>query len=181
MNLVEAEATGPIEGDEPLVTPPRPLHRRVSVSLVFTLTVLTTTVVAIYMTFPARNTVLMVEALERHRDPAPIWDLAKPSAGELRAWALGVVGRDPPLPRRGTVEGAREISVLGRRAAVVQLTVEDERVTYVVQHSPIVSPDHSERTEGELRAVAWRVGEFTCVAVGHATSVETWTTALAAR
>jgi hypothetical protein len=185
MNLVEAEATGPIEGDEPLVTPPRPLHRRVSVSLVFTLTVLTATVVAIYVTFPARNTVLMVEALERHRERAPVWDLTTPTQPELRAWAIGVVGKDPPLPRHGSVDGAREISVLGRRTALVQVTIDDERVTYVVQHSPVVAPEHSERTEGEgseqLRAVAWRVGEFTCVAVGRAASASTWSTALAAR
>jgi hypothetical protein len=181
MNLVEAESTGPIEGDEPLVTPPVPLHRRVSVSLVFTLTILVSTVVAIYVTFPARNKVLMAEALERHKDVAPAWDIANPSPAELRAWAIGVVGKDPPLPRTTAIVGARETFVLGRRAAVVQVAVEGEPVTYVVQQTPVVSPSHSEDAEGDFRAVAWRVGEFTCVAVGKATSATVWTSALAAK
>jgi hypothetical protein len=181
VNLVEAEDTGPIEGDEPLVTPPRPLHRRVSVSLLFTLTILTTTVVAIYMTFPSRNKVLMTEAIERHLDVAPAWDLANPSPSELRAWAIGVVGKDPPLPRTTAIVGARETRVLGRRAAVIQLAVEGEPVTYVVQQTPVVSPAHSELAEGDLRAVAWRVGEFTCVAVGKDSSATAWTAALAAK
>jgi len=56
MKLVEAESTGPVEGDAALVTPPRPPHRRVSVSLVFTLTVLVGTVVTIYAMFPRATT-----------------------------------------------------------------------------------------------------------------------------
>ena len=59
MKLIEAESTGPVEGDEALVTPPRPPRRRVSVSLLFTLTVLIGTVVTIYAMFPARHNVLM--------------------------------------------------------------------------------------------------------------------------
>ena len=181
MNLVEAEATGPIEGDEPIVTPPRPLHRRVSISLLFTLTVLIATVVAIYMTFPARNDVLMTEALARHRDVAPAWDIANPTPSELRAWAIGVVGKDPPLPRTSSIVGARETRVLDRRAALIQVAVDGEPVTYVVQQTPIVSPAHSEQADGEFRAIAWRVGEFTCVAVGKATSEPAWKSAVAAK
>lgn len=181
MNLVEAEATGPIEGDEPLVTPPPPLHRRVSVSLLFTLTILVTTVVAIYVTFPARNDVLMTEAMARHHDTAPIWDLESPSPVELRAWAIGVVGKVPPLPRASHIVGARETFVLGRRAAVVRVAVGGEPITYVVQQTPVVSPKHSEHDEGDFRAVAWRVGDFTCVAVGRVTSMSAWTTELAAK
>ena len=181
MNLVEAEATGPIEGDEPIVTPPRPLHRRVSISLLFTLTILIATVVAIYMTFPARNDVLMTEALARHRDVAPTWDIANPTPAELRAWAIGVVGKAPPLPRTSSIVGARETRVLDRRAAIVQVAVDGEPVTYVVQQTPVVSPSHSDQTDGELRAIAWRVGEFTCVAVGNATSEPAWKSAVAAK
>src|SRR6476469_3626942 len=101
MHLIEAEATGPIEGDTPLVTPPRPPHRRVSVSLLFTLTVLIGTVVAIYLVFPARHNRLMTEAIEHHRDPAPAWDLTAPTAPELRAWSIGLLGKEPPLPAAG--------------------------------------------------------------------------------
>lgn len=178
MNLVEADATGPIEGDEPLVTPPRPLHRRVSVSLVFTLTVLTATVVAIYLSFPARNTALMTEAIARHRESDARWDLTAPTGSELRAWAVGVIGKPPPLPATGAVLGARETQVLGRRAAVIRVTIEHEPVTYIVQRTPVVSPERSEARDGELRAVAWRVDDFTCVAVGRAASAASWTSAL---
>src|SRR4051794_7529696 len=101
MKLVEAESTGPVEGDDALVTPPRLPHRRVSVSLVFTLTVLVGTVVTIYAMFPARSDVLVTEAIERHRDAHPKWDLVTPGPAELRAWAIGVVGRGAPLPGDG--------------------------------------------------------------------------------
>ena len=93
MNLVEAEAVGPVEGDAPLVTPPRPPHRRVSVSLVFTLTVLIGTVVAIYMTVPARNNILVSEAIVQHR-VTQTWNLTNPTTAEVRAWAIGFAGDD---------------------------------------------------------------------------------------
>src|SRR3954471_20332579 len=115
MNLVEAEDVGPVEGDAPLVTPPRPPHRRVSVSLLFTLTILTGTVVAIYLAFPARHNVLMTEAIEQHHDAAPAWDLPAPSPVELRAWAIGLLGKDPPLPAAtAKVLGARRIEIFDR-------------------------------------------------------------------
>ena len=98
MHLVEAEAVGPIEGDEPAVTPPRPPHRRVSVSLIFTLSVLIGTVVTIYMVLPARHDEIVTEAVRQHRATEPAWDLEAPTAGELRAWAIGVIGKDVPLP-----------------------------------------------------------------------------------
>ena len=97
MKLVEAESTGPVEGDDALVTPPRPPHRRVSVSLLFTLTVLIGTVVTIYAMFPARHNLLMTEALALHREP-PAWDLNAPSGDEARGWLIGVVGNNPPMP-----------------------------------------------------------------------------------
>jgi hypothetical protein len=122
----------------------------------------------------------MTEALARHRDVAPAWDLANPTAAELRAWAIGVVGKDPPLPRTTSIVGARETRVRDRRAAVVQVAIEGEPVTYVVQFTPVVSPERSEKIDGELRAVAWRLGEFTCVAVGRAASATRWEPALVA-
>src|SRR5262245_4422052 len=97
MHLVEAEAVGPIEGDDALVTAPRPPHRRLSVSLLFTLSVLVGTVVAIYTLLPARNDLMVTTAIAHHADTTG-WDLEAPSAGELRAWAIGVVGKGVPLP-----------------------------------------------------------------------------------
>ncbi|MEO8703983.1 MAG: hypothetical protein ABI867_28290 [Kofleriaceae bacterium] len=180
MSLIEAESTGPIEGDDALVTPPRPPHRRVSISLVFTMTMLVTTVVGIYLTFPPRNTKLMEEALARHRDATPAYSITSPSPKELRAWAIGVVGKEPPLPN-GVVIGGREVEVLGRRAAVIDLSVAGEPVTYLVQYTRVISPGHSDRDDGDLRAVAWRRGEFTIVAVGQESTARTWATALGAK
>ena len=174
MHLVEAEEVGPVEGDAPLVTPPRPPHRRVSVSLLFTLTVLTGTVVAIYLTFPARHNVLLTEAIAQHRDTAPAWDLTAPSEPELRAWMFGVVGKDAPMPPLGTIEGARRIEVFERGAAVVRVRVGDYYLTYLVQRARGVAPKRGDRTDGDLHAVAWRAGPFTSVVVGPSASFETW-------
>ena len=178
MKLVEAEATGPVEGDDALVTPPRPPHRRVSVSLLFTLTVLVGTVVAIYMTFPARNNVLLTEAIERHRDNSPVWDVVAPTPSELRAWAIGVVGKDAPLPLSPAatiaIIGAREIEVLNRHAAVIRIRIGSDEVTYLVQHVRGITPERSERTDGELRAVGWRHDAYACVAVGPSNSALAW-------
>jgi hypothetical protein len=178
MNLVEAEAEGPVEGDAPSVTPPRPPHRRVSVSLLFTLTVLTGTVVAIYLAFPARHNVLLTDAIAEYRETAPSWDLAAPSGPELRAWAIGVIGKDPPLPAASAkVVGARRIEVLNRHAAVIGLEIGGEPVTYLVQRARGIPPEHSERQDGDARAIAWRHGPYACIAVGPDASVARWRTA----
>jgi hypothetical protein len=175
MKLVEAESTGPVEGDDALVTPPRPPHRRVSVSLLFTLTVLIGTVVTIYAMFPARHNVLMTEALDLHRDPSPTWDLAAPTASQLRAWAIGAVGKDVPLPAAASsVIGARRLEILNRPVAVVRVRIGGDDVTYLVQHARGVAPDHSERQDGPLHAFAWRSGPFAVVAVGPDATAATW-------
>jgi hypothetical protein len=175
MNLVEAESVGPVEGDEPLVTPPRPPHRRVSVSLLFTLTILTGTVVAIYATFPKRDNVLVTEAIERHHDTAPAWDLTNPTPIELRAWAIGVVGKDPPLPAPSTaVVGARKINVLDRDAALIRVHIGNDDVTYLVQRARGIPPDQANRVDGDVHAIAWRKGPFTLVAVGPEATSKTW-------
>lgn len=172
MKLVEAEAEGPIEGEDAVVTPPRPPHRRVSISLLFTLTVLTGTVVTIYMAFPARHHVLLTEAVAHHRrDPA--WDLTSPSTGELRAWLLGVVGKDAPLPKLAPI-GVRDIEVLDRRAALMRFAVGADEVTFVVQHARGIGPARTERTDGDLRAIAWRRGRFSWAVVGPAATAGTW-------
>ena len=175
MNLVEAESTGPVEGDAPLVTPPRPPHRRVSVSLLFTLTVLIGTVVAIYLRFPARHNQLMTEAMASHAETEPNWDLVAPTPIELRAWAIGVVGKDPPLPLAATkIVGARQVRIFSRNAAVIGTEVGGEPVTYFVQRAQGVAPDHSERFDGDVQGVSWKKGPYTCIAVGPTASVKTW-------
>jgi hypothetical protein len=175
MKLVEEEVTGPVEGDDALVTPPRPPHRRVSVSLLFTLTVLIGTVVAIYLTLPERNNLLLSEAIDHHREAAPAWDLTAPSAAELRAWAIGVAGKDVPLPPPdAAVIGARRLEILHRGAALVRVRVGADDVTYLVQHARGIVPDRTERTDGDLRAIAWRHGPFACIAVGADATSAAW-------
>jgi len=179
MKLVEAESTGPVEGDEALVTPPRPPHRRVSVSLLFTLTVLVGTVVTIYAMFPARHNVLVTEALARHRETEPTWDLASLDAAALRAWAFGVAGKDVPLPRADTsIVGVRQLMILNRPAALMRLRVGNDDVTYLVQHARGIAPDRSERVDGELRAIAWQRGRFAIVLVGADAAAARWRTAV---
>lgn len=182
MKLVEAESTGPVEGDDALVTPPRPPHRRVSVSLLFTLTVLIGTVVSIYLAFPARNNVLVTEAIELHGDAHPGWDLTAPDVAQLRAWSIGAVGKEAPLPGDGAaapeIVGARRIEILNRVAAMVRLRVEGDDVTYLVQHARGIAPDLSERLDGAVRAVAWRKGPYIVVAVGPDATAARWRAAL---
>lgn len=174
MNLVEAESVGPVEGDAPLVTPPRPPHRRVSVSLLFTLTVLIGTVVTIYMTFPARNNILVTEAIAQHR-VAQAWDLANPTAAEVRAWAIGIAGKGVPLPIESTtVTGARRIEILNRDAALMRVKVGADDVTYLIQRARGIAPESTDRKDGDLHAIAWRRGKFTCVAVGPEATLATW-------
>ena len=174
MNLVEAESVGPVEGDAPLVTPPRPPHRRVSVSLLFTLTVLIGTVVTIYMTFPARNNILVTEAIAQHR-VAQTWDLTNPTAAEIRAWAIGIAGKDVPLPiETTTVTGARRMEILNRDAALMRVKVGADEVTYLIQRARGIAPESTDRKDGDLHAIAWRRGKFTCVAVGPEATLSTW-------
>ncbi len=175
MNLVEAEEVGPVEGDAPLVTPPRPPHRRVSVSLLFTLTVLIGTVVAIYMAFPARHNVLMTEAIAQHRNPGDAWDLTAPTPAELRAWVIGLAGKDAPMPASiATIRGARRIEVLNRAAAVIRLSIGSDDITYVIQRARGIAPAHADRIDGDLHAIAWRKGRYTLVAVGPEATFATW-------
>jgi len=183
MKLVEAESTGPVEGDDALVTPPRPPHRRVSVSLLFTLTVLIGTVVTIYATFPARHNVLLTAALELHGDASPAWDLAAPDPSQLGAWLIGAVGKGALLPGDGSpgapaVVGARRLEILNRPAALIRVRIGADDVSYLVQHSRGIAPDRSERVQGELLAVARRRGAFIVVAVGPEATAASWRAAL---
>jgi hypothetical protein len=180
MKLVEAESTGPVEGEDAVVTPPRPPHRRVSVSLLLTLSVLVGTVIAVYELFPARHNVLVTEAIDRHRNP-PTWDLAAPSAGEARAWALGIAGAGVPLPGGDAhIIGTKRLELFDRGAALMRVQVGGDDVTYLVQHTRGIAPDRDERVDGDLRAIAWRAGKFTCVAVGRDADAGTWRRAVGA-
>jgi hypothetical protein len=169
MKLIEPEAEGPIEGEEPIVTAPRPPHRRVSVSFLFTLTVLIGTVVAIYVVFPPRHNVVLTEAIEAHQEADPKWELVDPSPELLQGWAIAVGGKDFPMPPAGTkVLAARQTTILGRSTAIMRLAVGTDEVTYVVQRAKGMAPKSSDRTEDDVHAIAWRQGKYTAVAVGPA-------------
>ena len=148
-----------------------------SVSLLFTLSVLIGTVVTIYTVFPARHNVLMAETIAQHREDGSAWDLAAPSPTELRAWAIGVVGKGVPLPDVPVI-GARKIDVLKRHVAVLRLKVGADEITYAVQHSRSAAPEHADRADGDLRAVSWHDGPFSCVAVGPGATSATWMPAI---
>jgi hypothetical protein len=176
--LVEADQTGPIEGDDPVVTPPPPRHRRVSVSLVLTLSVLIGLVVAIYRVFPTRHDVLAHEALTHHRDP-PAWDLPAPSPSELHGLLVGAAGKDAPLPAARAI-GASRIEVLDRHAALIRFRIGGDDVTYVVGSAARISPKHSEQHDGDLRVVEWEQGAYVFAAVGPDATAATWLAAVGA-
>src|SRR5262249_35064659 len=130
------------------------------------------TVVAIYLVFPARHNVLLTEAIAQHgREQA--WDLAGPTLAELRAWSIAVVGPGAPLPAVAPV-GARDVEILDRRAAVMRVAVGGDEVTYLVQHARGIGPARTERVEGDLLAIAWRRGKFSCVVVGPKATSKAW-------
>ena len=180
MNLVEAEATGPIEGEDAIVTPPRPPHRRVSVSLLFTVTMLVGTVVTIYTVFPPEGD-LAGEAISRHREVSPVWALTSPSPAELRAWVVGVVGEDAPLglPRAGVVVlGARRVEVVHHAAALLRVHMGTSDLSYLVKVARDDEPARLTHDQDELHAVAWRTGRFAYALVGPSVSASAWEAAL---
>jgi len=178
MHLVEAEDVGPIEGEEPVALPPRPPHRRVSVSFVFTVSVLIGTVVAIYLLLPARHDLLVTEAIAHHREGGS-WELESPSDDALKGWAIAVVGKDAPLPPPGMhVIGARQLVILKRRTALIRLQVGDDQVTYLVAHARGIQSEHISRDDGDVHAEQRRKGKFTVVAVGPTATEKTWSHAL---
>ena len=181
--LVETDEQRPDDEDPPVAVPrpPRPEHRRVYTSLLFT--VLVGTVVAVYLSFPARHHVLASAAIARHRNPAVAWELPGPTSSELRAWMIGVVGGEAPLPPgldQTKVIGAETLEVLGRRTAVVRMHAGADEVTYVVARARGVAPRAS-RTDADLRVFEWRRGPWALVAVGPDATSPAWAPILGAK
>lgn len=176
MKLVEAEEPAKLDGvDTPIVTPPRPPKRRVSVSLLFTISVLAGTVVLIYVVFPKRDNVLMTEAIARHRSPGN-WELASPSSLELRAWTRGLVGADAPELPVAKILGAARAEILDRPVAIARLELSNIELTVAMQHARGIGPNQH-RVVGDLEAITVRHGKYALVVVGPAASVERWSSA----
>lgn len=167
MKLVESDAEGPTLQPEEVVTPPRPEKRRVSISLLFTLTVLIATVGAIYSLLPARNGVLVTEALAGHVAAPASFDLTSLTQGEVNAWLVGALGKGVPqiVETNATPMAAKTISIHRRNAAVVRYRIGGAEVTYLVQHAKGWAPHAAQRAEGQLRAELGTFGKWTVVAV----------------
>jgi hypothetical protein len=183
MKLVETDSEGPLDRAEPdSVTPPRPEHRRVSVSLLLTASVLAGTVVAVYAIFPARHNVLLTRGLEVHREP-PELALREPAHAELRTRGLGLLDRSVPWPEprpEVSIMGVASISVLNQPAAVVRYRVQGSEVTLVVQRARSVPPRTHRRRDGDDHVVSWHKAGWTFVAVGPAAHAGAWTELLGA-
>lgn len=185
MKLVETDSEGPLDrgdSDAEIATPPRPEHRRVSVSLLLTASVLIGTVVAIYTIFPERHNLLMTRSLEAHREP-PGFMLRDLTQAKLTAWGVALLDRSVPWPelRPGvTIVGVASLRVLNRAAAMVRYRVDDSEVTLVVQGARDVPPRTHRRTSQGDYVVSWRRGKWTFVAVGPASDADTWTAFLGA-
>ncbi len=182
MKLVESDRRGPNDSDEDIetTTPPRPEHRRVSVSLLLTASVLIGTVVAIYLVFPERHNALLTRGLELHNSP-PAFQLEMVSQNELRDWSVklfeGTSHRVPwPELKGGGVEllGVANESILARRAALARYRLGDHEMTLVVLRARDAPPRTHQRNEGAISAVSWRKGRWTFVAVGQAEHRKTW-------
>ena len=174
MKLVDADADDPAVAPPP-PPPPRLDKRRVSVSFLFTMTVLIGCVVAVFTLFPSRHNQLADSALAAHREAAP-WDLERPAPTALVAWAKGAVGGDPPVPAApGLVAvGARTIRVLRRPAAVIGYQSGGVAVTVVLQRARDLQHRAVHRDVDGVRVEAWPHGAWTIVAVGPSESVATW-------
>ncbi len=180
MKLVDTDASAPSpEGDDPppRATPPRPEHRRVAVSFLFTVAVLAGTVITIYAVFPPRNGLIVSEAVSEHRAAPQGWQLEHPTAVELDAWALAVLGERAPLPRpRGGVDviGARPLEILRRRAVFVRYRIGADEVSLLIQRARDLPARRISRAEDRDQVEAWRDDPWTVIAVGPAASAAAW-------
>jgi len=177
MKLVDTDLDDP-EIPPPPPPPPRLDKRRVSVSFLLTATVLIGTVAMIFTVFPQRHNELVTSAIAAHKSTGE-WDLDTPDAKTLRAWSTAAVGRDPPLPAL-TAIGARTITVLHRPAAVIRFRAGADQLTFVMQRARDVQRRRVRRLDGDLVALAWRHGPWTCVVVGPAATLPVWRVAVGA-
>lgn len=175
MKLVETDIPHGDEEVPEVPRPPRPERRRVYVSLALTGTVLAATVLAVYFAFPKRDNEILNAALEAHREDGP-YELDKPSAAELAAWTVGVVGHKVPWPQGSGLEviGTRRLQILKRSAALVRYRTGDDEVTVMVLRARDAPPRRHRRTDGAELAISWRRGPWTFIVVGEASHAAAW-------
>jgi hypothetical protein len=175
MKLVETDSP---HGDEEVAEvprPPRPERRRVYVSLALTLGVLAATVGAVYVAFPKRDNEVLHAALDAHREGGP-FELEAPSASELGAWSVGVVGHKVPWPDAPGLEivGTRRLQVLRRPAALARYRADGDEISVMVLRARDAPPRTYHRSDAGDLAVSWRRGPWTFVVVGPAADAEKW-------
>jgi len=184
MKLVDADTERPEDEEEVArPTPPRPERRRVVVSLGLTIAVLAGTVVTIYSVFPERHNQLVSRAVESHQRGEPHWQLEAPSPGELDAWAVALLGDGVPVPRPAggsALIGARPVEIVNRAAGLVRYRIGGSEVTFAVMRSPVIAARRVSRRAGDLQIEAWRLGPWSCVAVGPAATSAEWRPAVGA-
>lgn len=178
MKLVETDEDDPSAHPEPPVraTPPRPEKRQAMVSLLFTITILAGTVIAVFTIFPERHNEILTSTLAAHRADAP-WDVTAPDDPTLALWATAVLGEAPPLPAAGpdlVVVGARALTILDRRAALIRYQLGPDQLSYLVQRARDIPVRRERRRDATESVDAWRNGPWTCVVAGPTTSADTW-------
>ncbi|MBT8494992.1 MAG: hypothetical protein KJO07_18225 [Deltaproteobacteria bacterium] len=173
MKLVESDVPDMPTGDVPK---PRPPRRRVAVSLLFTLSVLVATVVAVYVVFPARHNEALAIAIESHRDPEP-YELDKPSRGEVLAWSIGVHAKRVPWPeldRDVVLVGAYGLRIFRQPTSVLRLEVGGQPVTLMALKVRDTPRRKRRLVDDELIAQKWRVKKWTFIAVGPRDIADRW-------
>lgn len=178
MKLVDTDDDDPSAHPEPPVraTPPRPAKRQVTVSLLLTVTILVGTVIAVFTIFPERHNELITSTVAAHRATAE-WEIANPPDADLRIWARAVLGEAPPLPEPtagASPVGARSLTILARRAALVRYRIGDTEVTYLMQRARDVPKRRVRATDGSDAIEAWRRGPWTIVVVGPSAAADKW-------
>jgi hypothetical protein len=178
MKVFDTDDDDPGAHPEPPVraTPPRPAKRQVTVSLLLTVTILVGTVIAVFTIFPERHNELITSTIAAHRANAE-WEIANPSEAEVMMWSRAVLGEAPPLPESSpalTSVGARSLTILARRAALIRYRIGDSDVSYLVQRARDIPKRRVRMTDGSDAIEAWRRGPWTCVVVGPAATADRW-------
>jgi hypothetical protein len=186
MKFVETEVPGGEDDAEETPEtpiPPRPERRQVYVSLALTFSVLVGTVVAVYTIFPKRDHEVLRIAIDAHQRPGD-FALERPTPRELMAWTIGLLGRGVSWPEAGEdleVLGVRALTIHLRDAAMVRLRAGDQEVTLVATPAREPLPRTFRLSASGLKAVSWRAGKFTMIAVGPEETIDHWGPAVGAR
>ena len=177
MKLVQTDTQEPRSpAAEPVLTPPRPEHRNVQVSLCITLVVLIVTVATVYLVVPERHNEVMTEALLRHQTPAN-FDLENPTHAELTAWSVALLGKNVPWPQQQPamkILGTTSLSILRNPAAFVRYRIHGMDISLLIQRARDTPPRRHSRIDKDIAVVSFRNKRWTVVGVGPAATREQW-------